>query len=167
MIDGHTAPKPNVVYNLITTHSPATSTTQSTSERREEREAKSSFNSGASVSSFDAAPHMSEKKRAASSWKDKEKKESKLSRFMTGKTILVFQSQHSDLIRFSAIKKNEPSEPSKKNWTSAPGWAGWLLDILSLNSIGVDYDLDSRTSSMMRETFTTDGGEKYTQWGLR
>jgi hypothetical protein len=115
MIDGHTAPKSNVVYNLITTHSPATSTTQSTSERREEREAKPSFNSGASVLSYDAASLMSEKERAASSRKDKEKKGSKLSRFMTGKTILMFQLQHSDLICFSAIKKNEPSEPSKKN----------------------------------------------------
>jgi hypothetical protein len=67
------------------------------------------------MSSYGEASLMSEKERAsAASRKNKEKKESKLSRFMTGKRNSGYASQHSDLTCFSAIKKNELSEPSTK-----------------------------------------------------
>lgn len=113
MIEGHTAPKPNVVYNLITTGSPETTVT--TSAAREKKEAKPSFDSRTSTS-YDAASLMSEKERENASWKkDQEKKESKLSKLRKGKSIFVFASQHFHLTCSSAIKKNESAKPSSKN----------------------------------------------------
>jgi hypothetical protein len=77
------------------------------------------------MSSYDAASIMSEKERASTSWREvQDKKESKLSKFITGK------KNPSDLAEPSAdippaIKNIEPPEPvlPKHNRTAMPGWA--------------------------------------------